>query len=215
MPTHLPVEDTAPAQLEIRRGKAIWLMSIDACTFVRRLCVLPGAFSLLEGVAAGNVLVRLYPSVVGLSFIEKAWDDLIFGSASLRSPRATAEIEAIESDLFVVDDASGLIHLFVALGVLREVWLRDEKKEIFCAVISIPETPGGEVSRCRRFRACIAARVFGGSDRLEGCVHRSKWLVGLCIRRGRVPSQIADEVGVRKLPTTGEAEPKEIRDACG
>jgi hypothetical protein len=229
MPTNVPPENRSEDNLEIRRGKAIWLEKAEDCTALRRVCVLPHALGMLERLADGTLGTHQLESLRGgrfpeLSVIEQEWDNLIFGAAASSNspPRTTSQID---ENLSLLDGQNGLVHLFAALGVLRDVWQRDVRKEMLHAVVTMAETPDGEVEVVAE-DAVLVLRP-GSLEAVvgwKGAYVASRWLIGLGLRRGRVPSQIADDIvrtirdgkaGVRKLPTTREEDPTKVREAAG
>lgn len=223
-----PAGSRAEDGLEIKKGRVVWLETVYECSVVRRICVVPDALSLLAGLAAGTLRIddlrffRETRLLHDLSAIEKAWDEVIFGEiGSADSP----SVPAMEEKLAALDGAGDLVHLFAALGVLRDVWQRDERKETLRGVLVLPETPDGEVEIVAD-DAVLVLRP-GSLEAVvgwKGAYVASKWLVGLGIRRGRVESQIADDIvknlrdrrtGGRKLPKTSQANQAAVSEATG
>ncbi|MEP6620212.1 MAG: hypothetical protein ABJE47_12895 [bacterium] len=190
---HSPLEFS---DISVTLGRAIVLNSPAECQILRRACVLPNAWSRLNDIAtAMQSGIPVSASDLGqmeqLSPIETSWAELIDGQMSplLAWPNVGP------TPAPALDAGSGLIHLFAALRDLQETWQGDHKVADLQAVLCLPETLGGDAE----IVLDDAALVFkpGSVDAFVGwklAYRGSGWVLGMCMRRGRQPSQIAKDI---------------------
>ena len=220
---HVEPKKGQPGEIEILKGKAIWIETVEDCDILRKITVLPNAWSLLSQLGQGtltksdlaylhNVRFKL------LSTVDDHWNSFM---------HETNTSNALKGDdsLAKVDKDSGLIHLLAALRMLHEIWSTDNNRDVLRALLTIPETIGGDVEISTDGAAFIIRP--GSLDVLIGwkaAYYASQWIIGLCVRRGRVPSQIADDVvkelraqakSSGKLPTLRDVQPDEVHGKCG
>jgi len=220
--------DAPPPEIQVLQGRPIWLDNTRECEILRRVCILPHAWSLLDQLSRGTLQLEDLAHLSGeesqhLRRLGDSWDEVTLGTTS--DGQIGRQSYFLEESLARLDQGSGLIHLCAALKVLEDLWARDIEAKALRAVVVVPNEIGGDAEIVTNDAVLV---LQPGSLKIDlgwnAAYLASKWIVGLWIRRGRVPSQIADDIVRRlrdrglndtRLPTTHEASREHVTQSCG
>jgi hypothetical protein len=223
-------DQTQSEEVKVLSGRPVWIDSTNDCYILRHICLLPGAWNILGEISQGKRHIKDFAYVsddppVTLTDVANEWDKLLYGRSPAGKPEVPTEID---SRLASFDDDRKLLHLFGALNILHDVWDRDaqqdkeDKKDGLRGLLVLPSGSG---------QAEIELDTSGlvihpGSLAVEfawKARYAATYVLALVTRRGRVESQIADDIVKRlrermsghKLPTPSTISEAELSGKLG
>lgn len=227
----LPEEQATSGQgpsddVHVLTGQQIWINRPKDCHTLQRLCLLPGAWERLSQISQGKSRIDNFnwliddQSSLNLSNLEKTWEQLTYnGFDSTGTPLSAVQID---ERLTLLDDDKKILHLFDGLKILRETWESDSTSDALVGLLAFSSGPGlAEIaidSAALVIHPGSLTVEFGWKTR-----YAATFALTLVTRRGRVDSQIADDLVKRlrdrgnwiKLPTVSDVTPADISGKKG
>lgn len=212
-------------EIKILDGRAIWIDSPSECQILRRICLLPDAWNLLQQISRSDREIDGFTYLVdgksslALGDVAAAWDKVIYGNVSFSSESEPEQVN-VDERLGALG-GSNVLHLFAALGVLHDTWARDDRENGLTGLLMLSGESGSaeiEVNNGLVMHPGSLIAEMAWKSR-----YAATYVLALVTRRGRVESQIADDLIKRlrerataiKLPTPSDVSVADVSGKRG
>jgi hypothetical protein len=211
--------------LSVRNGFVVWMDQPSELEALRRLLVLPNARETLRTLAEfpGTERERIWARGSEAYAIVQAWDRML----GMVEPSTTQGFDRLTAQLSYMDDGSRLLDLYVATKVVLDLWKAEKGENALSLALVMPEDAGTEAEATPD----EAALVFvPGSLTVyisyKAILKAAKWGLVFTLKRGRVGSQIAEQLYMdlrqrreaeaqHRLLDIRKAKPGMVFDKCG